>query len=130
MTSSEITVVGCGLVLGYWIVSALFNAKSTTSADSKVKAESSAQHEESRRDSPKEDAAGEETDNPASWFRILEVSEDASEQEITEAYKRKIRQYHPDKVAQMGAEIRQLAESKSKQINAAYDYAIRRRRRV
>ena len=45
--------------------------------------------------------------------------------EIERAYKVKISQYHPDKVAQMGIEIRELAEAKSKEINAAYDYATR-----
>ena len=78
----------------------------------------------------------EETDNgnsraeesiPISWFRILEVSQGASKEQIVTAYKQKIRQYHPDKVAQMGAEIQELAEFKSKQINAAYDYAMKLR---
>ena len=35
-------------------------------------------------------------------------------------------QYHPDKVARMGIDIRRLAELRSKDINAAYDEAIRR----
>jgi DnaJ like chaperone protein len=53
------------------------------------------------------------------------MSKNASQEQIVAAYKQKIRQYHPDKVAQMGAEIRELAEFKSKQINAAYDYAMK-----
>ncbi len=65
---------------------------------------------------------------PVNWFRILEVSEDASQEQIVTAYKQKIHQYHPDKVAQMGAEIRELAELKSQQINAAYGYARKLRR--
>lgn len=59
------------------------------------------------------------------WFLILEVSQSATRAEIERAYKVKISQYHPDKVAQMGIEIRELAEAKSKEINAAYDYALR-----
>ena len=62
-----------------------------------------------------------------SWFRILEVSVDASWMEISAAYKRQVRQYHPDKVATLGIEIRSLAEAKTKQINAAYDYATKLR---
>ena len=32
-----------------------------------------------------------------------------------------ISQYHPDKVAQMGEEIRAVANAKSREINAAYE---------
>lgn len=68
------------------------------------------------------------TEVPTRWFRILEVSQGATKEQIVAAYKQKIRQYHPDKVAQMGAEIRELAEFRSKQINAAYDYAMKLQR--
>jgi DnaJ-class molecular chaperone len=52
---------------------------------------------------------------------VLEVSEFATVEQIKAAYKQKISQYHPDKVASMAAEIRDLAEVRSKEINAAYD---------
>ena len=57
------------------------------------------------------------------WFvsRIIEGRGDEAR-----AYKRRISEYHPDKVAQMGEEIRALAERRSKEINAAYDEAMRR----
>jgi DnaJ like chaperone protein len=64
------------------------------------------------------------------WFLILDVPQSAALAEIERAYKVKISQYHPDKVAQMGIEIRELAEAKSKEINAAYDYATRSESRV
>jgi DnaJ-domain-containing protein 1 len=31
-------------------------------------------------------------------------------------------EYHPDKVASLGPELRALAEKKSKEINAAYEF--------
>jgi DnaJ like chaperone protein len=34
-------------------------------------------------------------------------------------------EYHPDKVAHLGDEIREIAARKSKEINAAYEEAIR-----
>lgn len=40
---------------------------------------------------------------------------------IKDAYRDRIREYHPDKVAHLGLELRELAETKSKQINAAYE---------
>jgi DnaJ-domain-containing protein 1 len=33
-------------------------------------------------------------------------------------------QYHPDKVASLGRELRELAESKSKEISVAYQEAL------
>jgi DnaJ like chaperone protein len=46
---------------------------------------------------------------------------------ITKAYIRKkyielIAQYHPDKVFDLGEDLKVLAEIKTKQINAAYDW--------
>ena len=38
-------------------------------------------------------------------------------------YHLKIREYHPDKVASLGKELKELAEFKSKEINSAYEYA-------
>jgi hypothetical protein len=61
----------------------------------------------------------------SNWYRILGVRENAKLDEIKLAYKRAIAQHHPDKVAQMGEEIRAVAEAKTKQINAAYEIGAR-----
>lgn len=63
-------------------------------------------------------------DPKANWYTILCVAENSSREEIRKAYRRMIAQYHPDKVEQLGEEIRALAQSKTKQINLAYDYAM------
>ncbi len=41
---------------------------------------------------------------------------------IKSTYRSTIAQYHPDKVSAMGAEIREVAEKKAKEINQAYEY--------
>ena len=41
---------------------------------------------------------------------------------IKSTYRLAIAQYHPDKVSAMGKEIREVAESKAKDINLAYQY--------
>ena len=41
---------------------------------------------------------------------------------IKPSYRKLIAKYHPDRVAIMGEEIREVAEKKSKEINRAYDY--------
>jgi DnaJ-class molecular chaperone len=57
---------------------------------------------------------------------VLGVSTDASDEEIKRAYQDKMRQYHPDRVAGAGPELRDLAEKRSKEINAAYQQLMRR----
>ena len=49
----------------------------------------------------------------------------ATRAEISHAYKRRISEYHPDKVAHLGEEIRAVAERRSKEINVAYEEAMR-----
>jgi DnaJ like chaperone protein len=51
---------------------------------------------------------------------VLGVDADASAEEIRAAYQALIQQYHPDRVADMGHEVRDVAEQKTKEINAAY----------
>lgn len=130
MTSTEIIVIVGGLLFGYWIVASLFNKKSvsSTKTNSGNDAGNGSQKNRAHTEEPDNGNSCEEEYIPTSWFRILEVSQGATKEQIVAAYKQKIRQYHPDKVAQMGAEIRELAEFKSKQINAAYDYAMKLQR--
>jgi DnaJ-domain-containing protein 1 len=51
---------------------------------------------------------------------VLGVSRTASRDEIKAAYRLRMQEYHPDKVAHLGADIRALAERKAKEINEAY----------
>lgn len=60
-------------------------------------------------------------------YAVLGMAEDASMAEIDAAYRRKMSDYHPDKVANAAAEIKALAETRAREINAAYE-AIRKRR--
>ena len=41
--------------------------------------------------------------------------------EIDQAYRRLISQYHPDRMAGAAPELREQAEAKAREINAAYD---------
>ena len=41
---------------------------------------------------------------------------------IKTTYRNVIAQYHPDKVSALGAEIREVAEKKAKEINQAYEF--------
>jgi hypothetical protein len=53
--------------------------------------------------------------------KILGVSATASDDEISQAYRRLAQMYHPDKVAGLGPEFQVLADKRMKEINAAYE---------
>ncbi len=63
--------------------------------------------------------------NPSQRHRsphdVLGVRPGASREEVSAAYRRLVQQYHPDKVAELGPELRELAEQRMKEINAAYE---------
>ncbi|MGE0761857.1 MAG: DnaJ family molecular chaperone [Bdellovibrionales bacterium] len=61
-------------------------------------------------------------------YEILGIGSDASEIEISVAYKDAIKKYHPDRVANLGQELQDLAEQKCKEINGAYDLIKNQRR--
>jgi preprotein translocase subunit Sec63 len=54
-------------------------------------------------------------------FEVLDVPENASMEDIEQAYRKKISDYHPDKVANAAPELKALAELRAREINAAYD---------
>ena len=56
-----------------------------------------------------------------SSYDVLGVSPNASREEVSAAYRRPVQQYHPDKVADLGPELRELAEQRMKEINSAYE---------
>lgn len=117
MTDNEVIVIIFGLAVGYWLVAKLINIDSSSN-NKGFSNDDGFSHKTESRDNLEE----------KQWFNVLEVSQVATKEQIAKAYKEKISQYHPDKVAKMGSEIRELAELKSKEINAAYDYALKSRR--
>lgn len=59
---------------------------------------------------------------------LLEVSPQASPEEIKAAYKRAVARYHPDKVAHLGKEFQELAHKKLLAIQQAYEILQRKAR--
>jgi len=56
------------------------------------------------------------------FAKTLGLEKPYSEKEIKSAYRKLIAQYHPDRVSAMGPEIREVAETKAREINEAYEY--------
>ena len=72
----------------------------------------------SQGDKPHEAPENRESLDP---YQTLGVDPGAGQDEIRQAYRRLAAQYHPDKAAHLGEELRLLAEQKFKAIQAAYD---------
>ena len=117
-TDDIVVIVGC-LVIGYGLVSMMLRKPGPPPAAPKppgfAEAEAGA--------SPRTQGGA-----PPHWSSVLEIPRDAGADEIREAYRRLIGQYHPDKVAALGRELQVLAESKSKDITIAYQEALMERR--
>ena len=129
MSGEEMLVIIGGLFLGYLIVTFIMERKSNSSSQEPNKNQSSnsfkndTSNGKSTHQHNYQQPSSKEKNIPSTWYRVLEVPESASLSDITIQYKRKIREYHPDKVASLGKELKDLAELKSKEINSAYEYA-------
>jgi len=105
----EIAVIALCLFGGYWGVSFLFHRK------------------ERERGPQRDTLLTQDPQSAPGWATVLGVSPKAGMDEIRRAYQQRMAEYHPDKVAMLGAELREFAERKSKEINLAYDEASRAR---
>jgi DnaJ like chaperone protein len=110
MTGDDLIVIGfCGLI-GYGVVWFALSLRNRRSRD--------------------ESASNPEADQPdqaPDWYQVLEVSKSATMDEIRIAYRRKMMQYHPDRVEALGPEFKRLAESRAREINHAYEIACKMR---
>lgn len=64
--------------------------------------------------------------NGSDPYKTLGISPGANREEIHSAYRKLANQYHPDKVAHLGAELQELAEKRFKEIQNAYEALIRK----
>ena len=62
-----------------------------------------------------------------SHYRILEITPEATDDEVRKAYRKMAVKYHPDKVANLGEDVQKSAEEKFKTISHAYESICRER---
>lgn len=118
MTLSDWAVIAICLAGGYWLMSLFLDRPAAKTKP--VTGEPPDERRRSVADAPTGEAA-------PPWWEVLEVPRDASMDEIRQAYRLRMSEYHPDKVSALGTELRDLASRKAKDINAAYDEACRTR---
>ncbi len=127
-TTEWIVIIICGL-LGYWIVSRLSDrhARNEQPRKNQERGNESARNEGTDQTSSADHQSRSKYQALPQWYDILEVPASSSLAEIKLAYRRKIQQYHPDRLEGMAPELRKLALEKSQEINAAYTEASRLR---
>jgi len=69
-------------------------------------------------------AASMEIGADMTWYAVLGLSSSATIEEVREAYKRLVKQNHPDRVHDMSPAFRKLAEAETKKLNAALRQAL------
>jgi len=59
---------------------------------------------------------------PQRWdpWAVLGVARGASQDEIARAYREQLKRYHPDRVADLGPELQQVAHRKTVELQRAY----------
>lgn len=58
---------------------------------------------------------------PESAYAVLEISPNATDDEVKSAYRRMAMKFHPDKVATLGPDVQKAAEEKFRKIQSAYE---------
>lgn len=61
------------------------------------------------------------SDNLEAAYAALEITPEATDEEIRKAYRKMAVKYHPDKVAYLGEELKNQANEKFQQLNSAYE---------
>jgi DnaJ-domain-containing protein 1 len=115
----KIAILAIATLVGFWVVGAILERFQTKTPKPDASSRSStgprsAPGSETRQVDPIEEAC-----------RVLQLNRPFTTDELRAAYRQRMSQYHPDKVNSLGPEFRELAESKSKEINRAFDLLAR-----
>ena len=121
--------------IGYWCTAAViryFRTKDNTAKATENASQHKADHQQQgdwgkahgNEQNERKTYAHEQNENSL-WHKVLDVNPNASMHEIKIAYKKKISMYDPDKVSGLGPEFNEIAQRRSKEINTAYDEALK-----
>ena len=115
----KIAILAIAALVGFWVVGAILEHFQTKAP----RPDASAGSGDGPRPAPESEAA--QVDPIEEACRVLQLNRPFTTDELRAAYRQRMSQYHPDKVNNLGQEFRELAESKSKEINRAFDLLAR-----
>ena len=55
------------------------------------------------------------------WYKILEIEEGATNEEVKKAYRKMAMKYHPDKLQHLDEELRKGGKEKFQKVQEAYE---------
>ncbi len=110
---------GLGLIDDFLLIALLayFYRNRLREYAARATGESEGQHQRER-------SSGAQAEAPKGSFdpyEILRIDSSASGEEIQAAYKARMHEYHPDKVAHLGEELQKVAHRKAIEIQRAYE---------
>lgn len=88
--------------------------KNNQNQQEEAKQENKEERKQEHREEPKREQS------KKSPYEVLGIAQNANLDEIKKAYRDLSQQYHPDKVNHLGAELKEVADRKFKEINQAY----------
>jgi DnaJ-class molecular chaperone len=103
MEGFELVAVVVFFLIGYWIVDFFWPKKKADAAPTVATADA------------------------APWHEVLGVGREASAEQIREAYMAKSAEHHPDRVLEPGPDAREAALRRTREINDAFEQAMRGR---
>ncbi len=107
---------GLGLIDDLLLIAALtyFYRKRLRDSSARTASESDQARGETHRKEAKQ------TDRAPDPYQILRIPSSSSQETIQSAYRSRMKEYHPDKVAHLGEELQELAHRKVLEIQKAY----------
>lgn len=104
-------------LLGVFVAHLIFKSRSGFGFPSPIELlkRKRAEHMQAKQQKAAEKAVQEDS------YAILGIEKTASAGEIDQRYRELVKQYHPDNVARLGPELKELANRKMAQINLAYE---------
>lgn len=60
-------------------------------------------------------------------YEVLGIRRNAQEDEVRSAYRKRLAEYHPDKVATLGKDLQDFARKRTEQVIAAYQFLLQKR---
>ena len=117
MNIGDIVIIAIFGAIGFGVVSWIISR--TSSARQNNANNGTKSHAENNSNNAAPNRAG----STREWHEVLEIDKNANFESISKAYYERMKKYHPDHVEHLGEEFREIAELKSKEINAAFERA-------